>query len=102
MTTGSYPVGRLVVSAAGVETGLQVRAARAAVLRASRPPQDLLEGAPLDVDLPDDLRERHPGALAPGHRARDCGPEGRFQDGSGIEHGGHDDKMIMNMNFIFK
>jgi hypothetical protein len=81
---------------------VQVRQARPAVLRAPRPPQDLVEGTPLDVDLPDDLRERHPGALAPGHRARDGGTEGRLDDGSGIEGGGHDEKMIMNMNFIFK
>ena len=88
-------------SAPGSKTGLQVGEAGPAVLRAAGAAQDLTEGPLLDVDLPDDLREGHAGAFAPGHGPGDAPVGEALQGGGGRERGGHDGPIIMNMNFNF-
>jgi hypothetical protein len=86
----------------GVDSGLQVRKARPAVLGAACSAQDLAERPTLHVDLSDDLGKGDSSALTARHRAGRRRRRMPFERGCGIEDGGHDQPMIMNMKFIFK
>ena len=79
---------------------MQVRQAGPAVLSATGAAQDLAEGPPLGVDLPDDVREGYAGALAARHRSGDTLLRKGFP-GGGRSGGGHDVRMILKVNFNF-